>query len=222
MNTKENLIFVNGKNRTSEMRSYDYHKETKTYEVKYHDGSCEHVDRNGFKWLKRKDERNPSLYRVRKEGRELNDIRSIDVFEDLNRTYWRIVFANGRESVYRKDSLEIEESCLKQKDAQDIFRYLKEISDLSELKNEETGEKILPKRLAKIDFVGNDVVLAKYLMPEQKEKSVIQKEYIPIFPFGCNNSQYKAVKNAIENQISVIQGPPGTGKTQTILNPNYS
>ena len=26
------------------------------------------------------------------------------------------------------------------------------------------------------------------------------------------------VKNALENQISVIQGPPGTGKTQTILN----
>ena len=43
-------------------------------------------------------------------------------------------------------------------------------------------------------------------------------EYVPIFPFGCNNSQYNAVKNAMENQISVIQGPPGTGKTQTILN----
>jgi superfamily I DNA and/or RNA helicase len=43
-------------------------------------------------------------------------------------------------------------------------------------------------------------------------------ECIPIFPFGCNNSQYKAVKNAMENQVSVIQGPPGTGKTQTILN----
>ena len=26
------------------------------------------------------------------------------------------------------------------------------------------------------------------------------------------------MKNALENQISVIQGPPGTGKTQTILN----
>ena len=41
---------------------------------------------------------------------------------------------------------------------------------------------------------------------------------MPIFPFGCNNSQYVAVKRAMENQISVIQGPPGTGKTQTILN----
>uniref|UniRef100_UPI00307B548F AAA domain-containing protein n=1 Tax=Suilimivivens sp. TaxID=2981669 RepID=UPI00307B548F len=42
--------------------------------------------------------------------------------------------------------------------------------------------------------------------------------FVPIFPFGCNNSQYKAVKNAMESQISIIQGPPGTGKTQTILN----
>ena len=42
--------------------------------------------------------------------------------------------------------------------------------------------------------------------------------YAPIFPFGCNNSQYEAVRNALEHPISVIQGPPGTGKTQTILN----
>ena len=40
----------------------------------------------------------------------------------------------------------------------------------------------------------------------------------PIFPFGCNESQMKAVKNALSSTISVVQGPPGTGKTQTILN----
>lgn len=40
----------------------------------------------------------------------------------------------------------------------------------------------------------------------------------PIFPFGCNESQMKAVEKALSSTISVIQGPPGTGKTQTILN----
>ena len=40
----------------------------------------------------------------------------------------------------------------------------------------------------------------------------------PIFPFGCNSSQNKAVRNALSSQLSIIQGPPGTGKTQTILN----
>jgi len=77
---------------------------------------------------------------------------------------------------------------------------------------------LLAKRFDQISFVGKDVALAKYLNPSSLQVSKMEREYIPIFPFGCNNSQYKAVKNAMENQISVIQGPPGTGKTQTILN----
>ena len=89
---------------------------------------------------------------------------------------------------------------------------------MSDIKNEETGEKLLAKRFEKISFVGNDVALAKYLNPSLLYNEKRGREYTPIFPFGCNNSQYKAVKNAMENQISVIQGPPGTGKTQAILN----
>ena len=89
---------------------------------------------------------------------------------------------------------------------------------MSDIRNEETGEKLLFKRFDKISFVGSDVALARYLNPSSVQVSKRGHEYIPIFPFGCNNSQYKAVKNAMENQISVIQGPPGTGKTQTILN----
>ena len=50
--------------------------------------------------------------------------------------------------------------------------------------------------------------------PDSKESGV----KVPFFPFGCNESQMKAVKTAMESKISVIQGPPGTGKTQTILN----
>ena len=76
----------------------------------------------------------------------------------------------------------------------------------------------MSKRFDKISFVGSDVALAKYLNPSSLQGKRTGCEYNPIFPFGCNNSQYKAVKNAMENQISVIQGPPGTGKTQTILN----
>ena len=89
---------------------------------------------------------------------------------------------------------------------------------MSNLKNKETGKKLLSKRFDKISFVGSDVALAKYLNPSSLQGKRTGREYILIFPFGCNNSQYKAVKNAMENQISVIQGPPGTGKTQTILN----
>ena len=37
-------------------------------------------------------------------------------------------------------------------------------------------------------------------------------------PFDFNQSQLKAIENALTHNISVIEGPPGTGKTQTILN----
>ena len=68
-----------------------------------------------------------------------------------------------------------------------------------------------PKKFKKISFLRSDVALTKYLNPKSLKES-IDGEYMPIFPFGCNNSQYVAVKRAMENQISVIQGPPGTGK----------
>ena len=119
---------------------------------------------------------------------------------------------------YRRNDLHIIESCLTQSQSSNVFEYIKQIAGLSNLKNEETGEKLLSKRFDKISFVGSDVALAKYLNPSSLQGKRTGREYIPIFPFGCNNSQYKAVKNAMENQISVIQGPPGTGKTQTILN----
>lgn len=125
---------------------------------------------------------------------------------------------HGSERDYRRNDLHIIESCLAQSQSSNVFEYIKQIAGLSNLKNEETGEKLLSKKFDKISFVGSDVALAKYLNPSLLQEKRIGREYIPIFPFGCNNSQYKAVKNAMENQISVIQGPPGTGKTQTILN----
>lgn len=59
--------------------------------------------------------------------------------------------------------------------------------------------------------------MAQYLNPQGRKDSK-RDECISIVSFGFNKSPYQAVKNALENQISVIQGPPGTGKTHTILN----
>ena len=158
------------------------------------------------------------MYRISREGREFFDVKAIYVFRSESESYWHICFGDGSERDYRRSDLHIIESCLTQSQSSNVFEYIKQIAGLSNLKNEETGEKLLSKRFDKISFVGSDVALAKYLNPSSLQGKRTGREYIPIFPFGCNNSQYKAVKNAMENQISVIQGPPGTGKTQTILN----
>lgn len=59
-------------------------------------------------------------------------------------------------------------------------------------------------------------VLSTYL--GLKQPSAYSGSDLYFFPFGCNASQYQAVINALDNQVSIIEGPPGTGKTQTILN----
>ena len=62
-----------------------------------------------------------------------------------------------------------------------------------------------------------DTALADYLQAQVRKRRLPTGQAL-IYPFGCNQSQKKAVEAAFSASISVIQGPPGTGKTQTILN----
>lgn len=219
MNTRKNMIIIKGEIQTSRIRSCIYNKVTKKMDIEYITGGKYSYAYDNVLRLSEPVVLNPQLYHISRAGHELFNIEEIYVFCDnrSGRNYWHICFEDGSERDYPENELNIVESCLSQSDAANVFKYIKQISTLSNLKNDETGEKLLEKKFEQIDFVGEDVALAKYLNPSQE---IAKAKYpsIPIFPFGCNNSQYKAVKNAMENQISVIQGPPGTGKTQTILN----
>ena len=97
-----------------------------------------------------------------------------------------------------------------------VFNYLQRSAELCNLKTE-NGEKLLPLQYEGIDFIDETSALAAYLNPDLYGEISVKLPYL-IFPFGCNASQFNAVKNALENKLSVIEGPPGTGKTQTILN----
>lgn len=102
------------------------------------------------------------------------------------------------------------------------LQYLKEIAQAISVTvtsdyGAKTGLNLLSEQYKKVKNADVDSSLAVYLNP----KRYFQKKNdgrVMIFPFGCNSSQYQALKNSLENQISVVQGPPGTGKTQTILN----
>ena len=126
--------------------------------------------------------------------------------------YYKIFFNDNSTKVTSIKSLQYNSS----KNYNNIFDYFKEIANIVSIKTED-GEALLNRAYQKILFVEKWTALYSYLNPSIKPKD---KEFnsILIFPFGINQSQYQAVKNAMENQISVIEGPPGTGKTQTILN----
>ena len=198
--------------------SCGYNRNTQKWDVKFNNGKTYSYAYLNVEKLTDPEVLNPNMYRISREGREFFDVNAIYVFRSGSESYWHICFGNSSERDYRRNDLHIIESCLAQSQSSNVFEYIKQIAGLSNLKNEETGEKLLSKKFDKISFVGSDVALAKYLNPSSLQGKRTEREYIPIFPFGCNNSQYRAVKNALENQISVIQGPPGTGKTQTILN----
>lgn len=219
MDTRYNMIIINDEIKTSDIFSCVYNDYTKKMDIKFinnektYSYACSKVE-----WLKNPKELNPNMYHVSKEGRDFFDITAIYVFKGKDESYWHICFGDGSERDYCQSDLHIIESCLNQSQSANVFEYIKQIANLNDIKNEETGEKLLAEKYKNISFVSNDVALAKYLNPSDINTDKKEYDYIPIFPFGCNNSQYKAVKNAMEKQISVIQGPPGTGKTQTILN----
>lgn len=212
------MVIIKGEIKTSEIKACVYNRDTQKWDVKFNTGKTYSYAYLNVEKLSEPNVLNPNMYRISREGRDFFDIEAIYVFRSTSETYWHICFGDGSERDYRRSDLYIIESCLNQSQSLNVFEYIKQIADLSNLRNEETGEKLLPKKFDKISFVGSDVALAKYLNPSSWQWKRTEREYMPIFPFGCNNSQYNAVKNAMENQISVIQGPPGTGKTQTILN----
>lgn len=217
MNTKKYMIIIKGEIKTRDVKFLEQDDASHKMNVTFNNRKTYSYTLDNVEFLENPKFLDPRKYHLSKDGKNFFSVEAIYEFVGKNATYIHVCFKNNVERDYYKSQLDIQESYLNKKDAANVFDYIKEISKLSNLKNESNGEQLLPKKFKKISFLRNDVALTKYLNPKSLKKS-IDGEYMPIFPFGCNNSQYVAVKRAMENQISVIQGPPGTGKTQTILN----
>ncbi len=144
-----------------------------------------------------------------------HEIKSIQ--QSQNQKVFQIEFLNNAVYTYKTENVQIVKNCLSDKKSAGVFDYLMQMAHFSEMRND-NGDNLLVKNLEKTKFINEDSVLARYLNPNTKHTDNSPKISSPIFPFGCNNSQIKAVKTALNNPVSIIQGPPGTGKTQTILN----
>lgn len=216
MNTRECLIIIKDKIKTSEVKKYQYNHDTQKMDITFQNGSVYSYLCDNVQVLKNPDILNPAMYHISRAGKTFFDISGMYVFHGAVDDYWHICFKDGSERDYNKKDLVIEESVLNDNRSANVFGYMKEIAGQIKMENEPSEEDLLKKNYSKITFIGKESALESYFGENRIEKS--EKEYFPIFPFGCNNSQYEAVKNAMENQLSIIEGPPGTGKTQTILN----
>ncbi|MDD4402049.1 MAG: AAA domain-containing protein [Desulfitobacteriaceae bacterium] len=217
MNTSNHMILHNGQDITANVRFCKYNSITKKYDIAFFQSEKVYsYNYQSISWLKDPEAINPSLVHIKHREQELFSMQAIYVFRGSSTDYWRIRFSNGSERNYDRRDLEVAFSCFSEKEARNCMDYLRQLAAINELRSED-GTVLLQKQYANLEFVGNDTVMAVYLNP-QNYKSTAYHNCELIFPFGGNASQFKAVQNALLNQISVIQGPPGTGKTQTILN----
>lgn len=210
------MILNNGKDITSDIRFCKYDRNTGRYNVTFNNGQTYPYGYLSIEWLQNPEVLNPRLLRITHGSRELFNIQDVRIFHAKATDYWLVRFSDGSERTYDKRDLKVAFSCLSEKESQNCMGYLRQLATINELKSED-GDILLQKQYEKIDFIGDNTAIAIYLNPGEHKKSTYYKKSL-IFPFGINASQFRAIENAMYNQISIIQGPPGTGKTQTILN----
>ena len=212
MNSKKQMLIIDNKIVTKQIFSCDYDKSSNAWLIKYINSSKIYpFSKKRVQLLQNPKILNLNDYYFYIDNKLSDEIKEIYEFESNDKFYYHVIFKNGK-------TLDCDDKRLKKicKNSYDFIEYMRRVSEVTSLKKDD-GEKLLCKSMNKVNVNDLDSALANYL---GLSKNLIKENCmeILIFPFGCNSSQYAAVKNAIYNKISVIEGPPGTGKTQTILN----
>ena len=152
------------------------------------------------------------------DGEVFHKVLGVRCYEGRENKAYRVIFESGEEKNYPANYLSIEEH-IDDQHSKDVWQYLNEVAKYNVIPTDDDKVLSLADKYAKMAFVAKNSLLESYLNVDTYHETCRKGDSRdPIFPFGCNRSQYKAVKNVLENHLSVIQGPPGTGKTQTILN----
>lgn len=223
MSSERQIVFLRDKSSGSfklrdDLRSFGYDGKRGQYYVVFMNAektlyyNMENVD--VAKFVRRLE---PEFRVIRKkDGVVFENVLGVSYFEGEISKAYRVVYENGTIKDYPSDYLIIEEQ-IDDARSVNVWDYLKEVAQYNKIPLDDDTTINLASKYAKVRFVAKDSLLEAYLNKDSYKDKTGGKS-TPIFPFGCNRSQYKAVRDALDHRISVIQGPPGTGKTQTILN----
>lgn len=213
MNIEKFLVIIKGEDKTEDVVRYEYQEKTVDVFYKSRVEPYPYI-KNNFKFYKDPTNINIENCIVTLNGGSVINLSKILCFSE----YYRMIFNDGTNKVVENYYVKIEQRNENNVTSTNKFEYFKEISKVVSIKTEQ-GKALLTNEYEKINFIDRDTALYKYLNPNENYNNEQNRKIDTIiYPFRANNSQFKAVKKAVENQISIIEGPPGTGKTQTILN----
>ena len=213
MDRSECLIFLKNQERTENILSLSKDYKTGLYNVRFvGSDDKEYSYKPEDVEIYKPELLNPDFYRVSYKGNQFTGLTAIYRYAEAGLLYLE---RDEQHYLINDNKLHIVHSALENKNSSEVLSYLKEVSFVNPIKDE-NGIRILSKRYSQIDFIDENSVLA-YFLSGNKKISSYSAPSVVIYPFGTNKSQKKAVVNALTNKMSIIQGPPGTGKTQTIL-----
>lgn len=147
---------------------------------------------------------------VRIKSNDIKKWESAIVFGDYVR-----LFSDDDSQLEQKGDVEILPDLFEKLETKNIISYYFQIANLVS-DSEPKSSYISAFYNEKLGYLQPESVAHAYITGNTEAHNNFTE--IPIFPFGINPSQRKAVNASLNSQISLIQGPPGTGKTQTILN----
>lgn len=210
MNIENNIIIINGEDKTEEVVDC-YQIEENKIEVKLNNGESNIYDNSQVKWSRECESINLKNVLIYENGVQVPNILKAISFDELDKI--RIISKNGSSKLYSREQLEIRDNGLKDPVVENNFMYFKEISKQLDLYNDYDG---VSKIFEDISVINPHSALVSYLNPQSFE---IEEEFdFAIYPFGFNLNQKEAVEKALSNKISIIESSSITNRTEAVLN----
>lgn len=207
MNSQKYLVLIKGEDKTEEILNYD--RDRYYIHVNYKNAENMYTySKKDFEFYK-----DPVEIDMKKSKIYLNQGYVYNIVKVLKfDRHYRIFFENNSTIVVGENDINIVQNDDKMVVSSNKFEYFKEISKIVSVRTEE-GIGLLTKEYEKINFIEKDTALYKYITPSDRMENLTSSRLNElIFPFGANKSQFDAVRNAMNNQISIIEGPPRNGE----------
>lgn len=208
MNEHKYLILIKGEDKTNNVRTVKYFEGKQN--VTFTSGKTYQYSYNNVEFIKCSKVIDVRSYDVKVSRTYYYNVEKVIVFD----MFAKVFFNNGSTRLTKYSNIKLSKKGNGYKSG-DVFQYLKDVSEILRMKDDD-DRSFLASQFDQLDYIEELSVLQDYLDPNGFISERLSKNVI--LPFGFNLSQERAVRNAINNKISIIEGPPGTGKTQTILN----
>lgn len=152
MNIEKHLILLKGEDKTDEISHCAY--ENSKWQVEFAKGKTYSYSYPNVQWFKDPVSPLGATTLVYQNNQLLSGVDKLFIFGD----YIRICFVTGNKKVYRSQEIKIEQSCLNNSDAYNIFEYLKLLAEKVGVTNEDESN-FLRKQYEKLTYASPSSVL---------------------------------------------------------------